>query len=66
MARAKRKKEGGGEALATYWRKRDFGRTPEPRGKAGKAGGELAFVVQKHDARRLHYDFRLEHRGVLK
>ena len=46
-------------------RKRDFARTPEPEPKsAGHAGG--AFVVQKHAARRLHYDLRLELDGVLK
>lgn len=50
--------------LETYRQKRDFSRTAEPRGrKAGKAGH--SFVVQKHAARRLHYDFRLELDGVL-
>jgi bifunctional non-homologous end joining protein LigD len=51
--------------LNEYVRKRDFARTPEPAPKsAGHAGG--AFVVQKHAARRLHYDLRLELDGVLK
>lgn len=53
-------------SLDTYLRKRDFSRTPEPQGRARKPGRGLAFVVQKHDARRLHYDFRLELDGVLK
>lgn len=54
--------------LETYRKKRDFGRTSEPRGKSRRATRphELSFVVQKHDARRLHYDFRLELDGVLK
>lgn len=55
--------------LDEYHRKRKFGRTPEPEGKAPRkhrrAAG-LRFVVQKHAARRLHYDFRLELEGVLK
>lgn len=56
-------------ALREYQRKRDFDRTPEPRGKVrtrkkGDAGGR--FVIQKHAATRLHYDFRLELDGVLK
>ncbi|PTM91989.1 DNA ligase D [Mycoplana dimorpha] len=52
-------------ALETYNRKRDFHRTPEPRGRKAKASGN-SFVIQKRDARRLHYDFRLEMDGVLK
>jgi len=50
--------------LGRYEEKRDFGRTPEPRG--GKAAGDSArFVVQQHDATRLHWDLRLEHDGAL-
>ena len=52
--------------LVEYRRKRDFARTREPRGKRGGRHAELAFVVQKHDASHLHYDFRLELDGVLK
>ena len=55
--------------LGLYRSKRDFSRTREPQG-GGRAGKKAAarggvFVVQKHAARRLHYDFRLEHAGVL-
>lgn len=50
--------------LAEYRRKRNFARTPEPEGKPRKKTG-YSFVVQKHAARRLHYDFRLELDGVL-
>ena len=53
--------------LVRYRQKRDFKRTPEPEGKQHKVTGKkLAFVIQKHDASRLHYDFRLEMDGVLK
>ena len=52
--------------LDTYRRKRDFARTPEPRGVRARQSKALTFVVQKHAARRLHYDFRLELDGVLK
>ena len=53
--------------LEEYRNKRDFSRTREPAPADGKAGGgSLRFVVQKHAARRLHYDFRLELDGVLK
>jgi bifunctional non-homologous end joining protein LigD len=53
--------------LAEYNRKRHFGVTPEPRGnaRARNEGQPLEFVVQKHRATALHYDFRLEHRGVM-
>src|ERR687898_2672601 len=52
-------------ALTTYWKKRRFDVTDEPRGKTGKRGGN-AFVIQKHAATRLHYDLRLELDGVMK
>ena len=55
--------------LAGYQAKRDFARTPEPRAKvAGKPPAKQAqlFVIQKHAARNLHYDFRLEMEGVLR
>jgi bifunctional non-homologous end joining protein LigD len=55
--------------LAEYKRKRDFKKTAEPAGGKplpGKIKGASRFVIQKHDARRLHYDFRLEMEGVLK
>jgi bifunctional non-homologous end joining protein LigD len=51
-------------SLDAYRRKRDFAATPEPEGAAA-AGDGRSFVVQKHAARRLHYDLRLEHQGVL-
>jgi bifunctional non-homologous end joining protein LigD len=59
------------DKLAAYREKRDAARTPEPVPEASTAaspagdGGSLTFVVQEHHARRLHWDFRLEHDGVL-
>ncbi len=55
-------------ALTEYKRKRDFAKTPEPAGAPvhPRASPKLSFVIQKHAARRLHYDFRLELDGVLK
>jgi bifunctional non-homologous end joining protein LigD len=51
--------------LAKYQAKRDFSVTSEPSGKERAAHAGLAYVIQKHDATRLHYDFRLELDGVL-
>jgi bifunctional non-homologous end joining protein LigD len=54
-------------ALTRYRRRRDFRRTPEPRGSRGDGSGDRpVFVVQLHDASTLHFDFRLEADGVLK
>jgi bifunctional non-homologous end joining protein LigD len=53
------------EPLAEYVRKRDFAATPEPKGTKRSASAALRFVIQKHAATRLHYDFRLEAGGVL-
>jgi bifunctional non-homologous end joining protein LigD len=53
------------DSLATYRAKRDFQQTAQPSGKAVvPAGEQLRFVIQRHDATRLHYDFRLELDGV--
>ncbi len=52
--------------LAEYKKKRDFSETSEPEGKNKKSKDALRFVIQKHSASHLHYDFRLELDGVLK
>ena len=52
-------------ALEEYRRKRNFIETPEPAGRVRRSGGRRIFVVQKHAARRLHYDLRLAIDGVL-
>jgi bifunctional non-homologous end joining protein LigD len=52
-------------SLSTYRKKRNFGVTSEPRGEVARAGRRLSFVIQKHAASRLHYDFRLELGGTL-
>ncbi|MBD3286471.1 DNA ligase [candidate division WOR-3 bacterium] len=54
------------DPLAEYREKRNFGKTPEPSGKPGPKHKNPVFVIQKHDASNLHYDFRLEVDGVLK
>ena len=53
-------------SLAEYNRKRDFKKTKEPAGKRASSEGGNRFIVQKHAATRLHWDFRLEADGVLK
>ena len=53
-------------SLAKYNSKRRFDDTPEPEGKIGKEVKQLTFVVQRHHASHLHYDFRLELNGTLK
>ena len=54
--------------LDTYQAKRNFGETPEPKGKKTprKGGGRMRYLIQRHAATRLHYDFRIEVDGVLK
>lgn len=52
-------------ALEKYQEKRKFEKTPEPKGEKKSESSTKIFVVQKHRARALHYDFRIEHRGVL-
>jgi len=54
------------DSLKKYREKRDFRKTGEPKGGKKRTAAEPVFVIQKHDARRLHYDFRLEVDGVLK
>ena len=54
------------DPLADYNAKRDFKKTAEPAGKRGRGKSSNRFIVQKHDATQLHYDFRLEIDGVLK
>lgn len=53
-------------SLKEYKKKRDFSKTSEPKGEKSVLGEQLSFVVQRHAARSLHYDFRLEVDGVLK
>jgi bifunctional non-homologous end joining protein LigD len=60
------KKPPAKDPLATYRAKRDFAETPEPRGRRESRAAGNRFIVQKHDASRLHWDFRLEADGVLK
>jgi bifunctional non-homologous end joining protein LigD len=65
--RPARKRTAASAPLAEYNAKRDFSRTAEPAGKVPKARGKtLHFVIQKHAASHLHYDFRLELDGVMK
>ncbi|WP_136162577.1 DNA ligase D [Sphingomonas flavalba] len=56
----------GPDPLARYNARRDFAKTAEPAGRRARSAGGDLFVVQKHDATRLHWDFRLEVDGVLK
>src|SRR6476659_1689226 len=53
-------------SLSLYNKKRHFDKTSEPKGKEKSSKGALRFVIQKHDASHVHYDFRLEMEGVLK
>lgn len=55
----------GADRLERYRAKRDSSKTPEPIPRAVAQAGGQSFVIQEHHARQLHYDFRLEHEGVL-
>lgn len=55
-----------GDPLKDYKGKREPGKTPEPLGEVSEKSGDPIFVVQKHDASNLHYDLRVESKGVLK
>jgi bifunctional non-homologous end joining protein LigD len=59
-------KKASSPQLVEYRRKRDFTQTAEPKGGRVRAAQKRAFVIQKHAARHLHYDLRLEHDGVMK
>ncbi len=66
MPQAKARLPARDTSIATYRARRDFAATPEPAPRSpAPASNAPIFVVQKHDATRLHYDFRLEHDGVL-
>jgi DNA ligase D-like protein (predicted 3'-phosphoesterase) len=54
------------DSLKSYREKRNFRKTPEPSGRPGRPSEKPVFVIQKHNASSLHYDFRLEIDGVLK
>jgi DNA ligase D-like protein (predicted 3'-phosphoesterase) len=54
------------DKLNEYKNKRDFKKTTEPKGEKKKGSDKPRFVIQKHDATQLHYDFRLEMHGVMK
>jgi len=54
------------DSLEDYKKKRDFRKTPEPSGKKKRKGKQPVFVIQKHDASSLHYDFRIQVGDVLK
>ena len=64
--RTRKPSAGSRGSLRGYAQKRDFSQTPEPKGRKIARGRALRFVVQKHHASHLHYDFRLEADGVLK
>jgi bifunctional non-homologous end joining protein LigD len=53
-------------SLTRYRKKRNFGKTAEPKAKVKRSADQLIFVVQRHKASHLHYDFRIEAEGVLK
>src|SRR4051794_27072767 len=53
------------DRLREYKEKRDFARTSEPKGAPRKSKQKLRYIIQKHDASRLHYDFRIEWNGTL-
>ncbi|HEY3486577.1 MAG TPA: DNA ligase D [Gammaproteobacteria bacterium] len=66
MATARKPPRANSRKLATYQQRRDFAQTPEPAGAVTVSDpAHLSYVIQKHAARRLHYDFRLELDGVL-